>query len=144
MSPMQVEVMHRLALINMPFSDLALPSIALTQIKAVVERQFHERIAVDVVYLNQEFAKYLGLQFYEHLTDSFESLNTGLGDWLFRQAAFPDLPDNSERYFRRYFPASTPETRKLKNWIMQKRPGLDEFMDQMITASRMCSLWPPC
>ena len=129
--------MCRLVLINMPFADLALPSMALTQLKAVVEQRFQEQITVEIIYLNQEFAKYLGLQFYEYLTGSFESLNTGLGDWLFRQAAFPELADNSEKYFRRYFPVDSAETRKLKNWITQRRPGLDLFMDQMIMAYQL-------
>jgi magnesium-protoporphyrin IX monomethyl ester (oxidative) cyclase len=101
--------MHKLLLVNMPFSDLGLPSIALTQLKSIVEQKFRDRISVEVIYLNQEFAKYLGLQFYNYLTESFDSLNTGLGDWFFRQAAFPELPDNTEEYFRRYFPARTPE-----------------------------------
>lgn len=124
--------MHRLILLNMPFSDLALPSIALTQLKAVVDQSFFNRIRVEIVYLNQEFAKYFGLPFNEQLTQSFESLNTGLGDWMFRQVAYPHLPDNSDKYFRRYFPADTPENRKLKHWIAQKRPGLDLFLDEMI------------
>lgn len=134
-----MNTMYRLALLDMPFSDLALPSIALTQLKAVAEQRFSRQITVEIIYLNQEFAKYLGLQFYNHLTDSFESLNTGLGDWFFRQVAFPELPDNSEKYFRRYFPADNPATRKLKNWIMQKRPGLDRMMDQMIMAHQLDS-----
>lgn len=124
--------MHKLLLVNMPFSDLALPSIALTQLKSIVEQKFRDRISVEVIYLNHEFAKYLGLQFYDYLTESFDSLNTGLGDWFFRQTATPELPDNTEEYFRRYFPARTLENEKLKNWIVQRRAGLDLFMDQMI------------
>jgi len=42
---------------------------------------------------------------------------------MFRHVAFPHLPDNSGKYFRRYFPADTPENRKLKNWTAQNVPG---------------------
>lgn len=134
-----VRIMKRLILINMPFSDLALPSIALTQLKAVIEQNFQGRIAVEIAYLNHDFANYLGLQLYDRLTNSMESLNTGLGDWVFRQIAFPESRDNTETYFRRYFPLPNPDTQKLKNWILQKRPGLDLFMDQMVLAYELNS-----
>jgi ribosomal peptide maturation radical SAM protein 1 len=124
--------MHKLLLVNMPFSDLALPSIALTQLKSIVEKKFRDRMSAEVIYLNHDFAKYLGLQFYNYLTESLDSLNTGLGDWFFRQDAFPELPNNTEEYFRRYFPARTPESEKLKDWVIQRRAGLDSFVDQMI------------
>lgn len=129
--------MKRLILINMPFSDLALPSIALTQLKAVVEEKFRQQITVEIAYLSHDFARYLGLQFYDRLTNSMESLNTGLGDWFFRQAAFPQLRDNTEEYFKRYFPTNNAENQKLKNWLLQRRLGLGPFIDQMIMAYQL-------
>ena len=131
--------MKKLILINMPFSDLALPSIALTQLKAVVEEKFQQRITVEIAYLSHDFARYLGLQFYDRLTNSMESLNTGLGDWFFRQAAFPELRDNTEEYFRRYFPINNAENQKLKNWLLQRRLGLEPFTDQMTMAYQLDS-----
>jgi ribosomal peptide maturation radical SAM protein 1 len=125
--------MFRICLVNMPFSNLALPSIALTQIKSVVESRFKDAVAIEVHYLSHDFARFLGTDFYGFIATSMESLNTGLGDWLFRQAAFPDLPDNTEKYLERYFPAKTPETELLKKLIRQKRPGLDALLDELIS-----------
>ena len=112
--------MFRISLVNMPFSNLALPSIALTQIKSVVESRFEDQVSVEVLYLSHDIAKYLGTDFYGFLATSMDSLNTGLGDWLFRQSAFPELPDNTEKYLQRYFPAQTPEMELLKKLIRQK------------------------
>jgi len=124
--------MFRIALINMPFTNLELPSIALTQIRSVCQQRFGDKVSVDIHYLSHDFAKYMGFDCYEYLGRSFGALNAGLGDWFFRQAAFPDLPDNTERYLERYFPARNPERQQLTAWIEEKRPGLDAFMDQLV------------
>ena len=55
--------MYKIALINMPFTDLTLPSIALTQLKAVVEQRFKDQVSVKVYYLSHDFHKYLGWSF---------------------------------------------------------------------------------
>jgi mannitol-1-phosphate/altronate dehydrogenase len=81
---------YKIALINMPFADLQFPSIALTQLKAVVDQRFKEQVSVDIHYVSHDFAKYLGLELYDIITASADSQNAGLGDWFFRQAAFPD------------------------------------------------------
>jgi ribosomal peptide maturation radical SAM protein 1 len=125
--------MYKISLINMPFANLGLPSIALTQLKSVIEAEFPNQVSVDLLYLNHDFAKYFGVDFYDYLTNSMESFNTGLGDWVFRQVAFPELADNSDKYFTRYFPIKTPAVVKLKQSITQKRPGLSELMDQLIS-----------
>jgi hypothetical protein len=126
--------MYRICLINMPFSNLALPSIALTQLKSMVQAALGDRVTVDVLYLNVDFASYLGIELYGHLTNSGDSLNTGLGEWFFREAAFPELPDNSAQYFSRYFPTRTPEMQKINHTFMQKRQGINEFLDRLIAA----------
>jgi len=125
--------MYKISLINMPFANLGLPSIALTQLKAVIEAEFPKQVQVDLLYLSHDFAKYFGIEFYDYLTNSMESFNTGLGDWVFKQVAFPDLPDNSDKYFTRYFPIKTPDVLRLKQSLAQKRPGLSELMDQLIS-----------
>src|SRR6478735_1420246 len=125
--------MYKISLINMPFANLGLPSIALTQLKAVIEADFPKQVLVYLLYLSHDFAKYFGIEFYDYLTNSMESFNTGLGDWIFKQVAFPDLPDNSDKYFTRYFPIKTPDVLRLKQSLAQKRPGLSELMDQLIS-----------
>ena len=56
----------------MPFANLQMPSIALTQLKSVVEDRFKNEVAVDVHYFNHDFANYLGLELYDHITRSAE------------------------------------------------------------------------
>jgi hypothetical protein len=96
--------MYKIALINMPFADLAMPSIALTQLRAVVEQRFKDQVSIDIYYLNHDFARYLGLELYDRITHSADSQNAGLGDWFFRQTAFPELANNAGVYLSRYFP----------------------------------------
>jgi ribosomal peptide maturation radical SAM protein 1 len=120
----------------MPFADLAMPSIALTQLRAVVEQRFKDQVSIDIYYLNHDFARYLGLELYDRITHSADSQNAGLGDWFFRQTAFPELANNAGVYLSRYFPFHTEEMNKLKSGLLEKRRGLDQFLDSLIAAYR--------
>lgn len=124
--------MYKITLINMPFANVRLPSIALAQLQSRVLSAFDGRVSVDVLNLNHEFAKYLGLDLYGFLTDSSESQNAGMGDWFFRQVAFPDLPDNSDKYFKRYLPLNSPEILRLKARILQSRDGLGALINKLV------------
>jgi len=124
---------YKIALINMPFADLQLPSIALTQLKAVVEQRFKDQVSVNIYYLSHDFAKYLGLELYDLITGSADSQNAGLGDWFFRQTAFPDQVNNAGVYLSRYFPFHTEEVNTLKSRILEKRRGLEHFLDTLIS-----------
>ncbi len=124
--------MYRIALVNMPFAGLHMPSLALTQLKCVVDAAFEGRVATEVFYLNQAFARAVGFDLAETITERFESQNAGLGDWYFRQAAFPEAADNSEAYFRRFFPLRTPSTEALKNRVLETRRGVPAMLDRMI------------
>ncbi len=123
----------KISLVNMPFANIELPSIALTQIRSIVQNQFPGKVSIDIVPLNHDFAKYLGTDRYRYVSTSMQALYAGLGDWFFRQQAFPHLPDNTEKYLRRYFWGKTEDEQHVKEMIQQKRPGLDEYMDQLIT-----------
>ena len=125
--------MFKIALINMPFANLQMPSIALTQLKSVVEDRFKDEVAVDVHYLNHEFAHYFGKELYGKILSSADSQNSGLGDWMFRQTAFPDRANNVTLYLSRYFPMQTPEMAALKSGLLEKRRGLERFLDSLIT-----------
>jgi hypothetical protein len=124
--------MYRISLINMPFANLSIPSIALTQLKAVVESRFKDQVAIDLLYLNHDFANYLGLDLYNLIVTSTESQNSGLGDWFFRQTAFPQLPNNAAVYLSRYFPLRTEQMNQLKTLVMEKRRGLNAFLESLI------------
>lgn len=124
--------MYNISLINMPFADLWFPSIALTQIKAVLEEQFQDQVSVRVHYLNQEIAQYLGVRLYCYISNSLETNMAALGDWFFKDVAFPRESDNMEAYFKRCFPQSDPGTVSKKQLILRKRKGLGTFLDRLI------------
>ena len=124
--------MYKIALINMPFGGLQSPSLALTQLKSVVDGEFKDRVSVKIHYLNQDFAHHLGVELTQRLALSTESYISGIGDWIFRQAAFPELPDNTETYFQRYFPVRTPQIEAIKQVVLQKRKLLNTFLSGLI------------
>jgi ribosomal peptide maturation radical SAM protein 1 len=124
--------MLKLSLINMPFAALQMPSIALTQLKSVLEPRFQNQVSVDVHYLNLDFALEWGLELYEAVTTSMESQNSGLGEWLFRHVAFPEVEDNPEAYFRRYYPYRTPQMEMMKRAILEMRQKVEPCLENMI------------
>ncbi|HSU13027.1 RiPP maturation radical SAM C-methyltransferase [Longimicrobium sp.] len=123
--------MYKIALVNMPLATLSMPSLALTQLQSVVRQTFGARVEAQVRYLNHDFALYLGLAAYEELV-SFEHHPTGLGEWFFREAAFPEAPDNADEYFQRYYPQHTARNRALKDFVMRMRAGLRTHFQEMI------------
>jgi ribosomal peptide maturation radical SAM protein 1 len=125
--------MYRICLVNLPFISLTAPSIALTQIRSIIQSQFQGKVAVEIAYLSHDFGKYIGVDLYHYISDSLEALYAGLGDWFFRQEAFPELSDNTEQYLRRYFWGKSEMIQQVKNLIAQKRPKLDIYMDELIT-----------
>ena len=52
--------MLKVALINMPFTEVRYPSIALTQLKSVVSQRFGSEVDTSIHYVNHEFAAELG------------------------------------------------------------------------------------
>lgn len=124
--------MHKIALINMPFASLKFPSLALTQLESILVSTFTDKVSTEVFYLNHDFADYIGIKDYQRIAVDMEAPYNGFGDWFFRQAAFPELSDNTEVYFQRYFPHSNEQNQILKGLIQKKRDGLEQFMDNLI------------
>ena len=121
----------RVVLINMPFASLAMPSLALTQLSAVV-KEAGEHVRTKTLYLNLDFARYMGSTAdYAHALDD-TGFMTGVGDWLFRQVAFPDSEDNRRAYFDRYYFEDDETTRRLRHILAAKREGLAAFLDERI------------
>jgi hypothetical protein len=52
---------RRIVLVSMPFADLAAPSIALTQLKAVTREALGSRVRIDIVYLTHDFGRFFGV-----------------------------------------------------------------------------------
>src|SRR5215510_1459597 len=123
--------MYKISLIDMPFANIQLPSIALTQIRSVTESRFAGKVSVDIISLSHDFANYVGLDCYQYISNSMQALYAGLGDWFFRQEAFPQLPDNAKPYLQRYFWGKGQDQERVKDLIVQKRPKLDAYLDEL-------------
>lgn len=122
----------RVALINMPFASLSLPSLALTQLASVLAGRFGPRVAVETHYFNLDFARFFGeTRFYSHVVADAGFL-TGVGDWLFRQCAFPGAEDNADAYFGRFYFEEDEETREMRRVLSEKRGELGPFLDRLI------------
>ncbi len=119
----------KIALISMPMVNLQYPSLGLTQLKSILDTTFDDRISCDIHYLYHDIANYLGVGLYNFLLNE---LNSGIGEWFFRQIAFPNAPDNADDYFKHYFFQKDKETEKLRFIIKEKRKGLDELFEHLI------------
>lgn len=123
--------MYRVSLINMPFVVLHIPSIALTQLKSIVQKELGDRVDVEIHYINHDFAHFLGLDTYRLIAGSHQSEVTGFGDWLFRHLAFPEQSNNTDEYLRRYFPEREKQS-ELKTLLFETWSKAGEFMDELI------------
>ena len=115
----------------MPFAAINLPSIALTQLSAAVKHDFDSEIEPDILYLNHDFNNYFGSDAYNWISNSGQATIAGLGDWLFRHAAFPAINDNAIEYFNRYGPFLGLD-RKLLEAYDDKRRNIEVFLDELI------------
>jgi ribosomal peptide maturation radical SAM protein 1 len=122
--------MFRLSLVNMPFANRCAPSLALSQLAAVVATELGEGVETDVLYLNQEFALFFGREMYDSLTEDLSHLTSGLGDWLFRQVAFSHEPDNVDEYLRRFY-AGTRNAR-WRGFISERRPAIAQWCAEVV------------
>ncbi len=123
--------MLRVALVNMPFAGVHIPSLALTQLKAVLQREFPDDVSTDVLYLSHDVAELLDLELYRTLSDDVVTTVTGFPDWLFRGAAFPELSDNADAYVRRYKHSIRAAGRGVEE-LLPLREKLAAFLDTLI------------
>jgi ribosomal peptide maturation radical SAM protein 1 len=119
----------RVVLVNMPFASLRFPSFALSQLAAVVQDEVGAEVDIDVLYANHELAAIVGVDLHDELTESVEHHPTGLGEWLFRQVAFPELPSNEDRYLRTFYP--TRRHASLRKRVLEVREVLGEFCSRL-------------
>ena len=121
--------MYRIALINMPFASVTLPSIALTQLKSVLDQELGGRVEVEIFYPNQDYARIMGMKLYRTISESVAAVTSGLGDWFFRQVAFPELADNADLYLTRHFPQPRDE---LQGPLVEARQQAETILDEVI------------
>ncbi len=124
--------MFKVFLINMPFASPNRPSIALTQLRTIVRSRMGDRVSVEILYLNQEIVRYIGERLFQHIVKSQEANNTGIGDWIFRQAAFPQIVNNADQYFARYYPQHSQKKLDLKRDILETQRQLPRFIEESI------------
>lgn len=124
--------MYSLRLINMPFAALQFPSLALTQLQSLVRADCAGSVDVRIVYANHDFARCVGLELYQDLATMVRHGMTGLGDWLFRQAAFPDQGDNADEYFARCYPERDEATQRFRQSLLRLRGEIDTWLDELI------------
>ncbi|HEY0512177.1 MAG TPA: RiPP maturation radical SAM C-methyltransferase [Thermoanaerobaculia bacterium] len=124
--------MLKIVLLNLPFAAYHLPSIGMTQIKSVVDRRFPGEVDLQLAYANMDVAGWIGLDLYERIGSSGEHLQSGFPEWFFREAAFPELPDNTEEYFARYYPGHDEAALRFRRTILEKRRGVGAVLDGII------------
>ncbi|HVR98292.1 MAG TPA: RiPP maturation radical SAM C-methyltransferase [Thermoanaerobaculia bacterium] len=129
--------MYRIALINMPFAAADIPSIALTQLKSMVEKEFGDRVSCDVLYLNLDFLNFLGPQLFRAISVSVQANTSGLGDWFFSAEAFPDKPDDPEAYLTRSFAGQRADLDPFKEQMLDKRRGVGVFLKSLIDRDQL-------
>lgn len=120
-------MLKRFILITMPFADISMPSIGITQIKYVIDEQFQGEIETEILYLNHDFAHFFGIDLYQVVNEK-PYIDAAMGDWLFRDYAFSDLDDNIEEYFERFF----NEDDLFKEKIREKRKEIGNFLEKMV------------
>lgn len=124
----------RIALISMPMVSLQTPAFGLTRLKSVLEKTFTHRISCEIYHLHHDFATHIGPAFYDFIVNE---MNSGLGEWFFRQIAFPNAADNTDAYFRHYFLQNDEDTRKLREVIIGKRKLLAGIFEHLIRVYRL-------
>jgi len=129
--------MYRVALVNMPFAAADIPSIALAQLRSMVDRELPGEASCEVLHLNLEFVNYLGPQFYEIISGSVQANTSGLGDWFFSLTAFPEKPDNPEAYLVRHFSEHRAQLDAFRRQLTEKRRGAGTFLDSLIDLYRL-------
>jgi magnesium-protoporphyrin IX monomethyl ester (oxidative) cyclase len=128
--------MDRIALINMPFGAIDIPSIALAQLDAVVKRALPGRVESQVHHLNLDFVPYLGLDLCNVIANTVQANTAGLGDWFFQRAAFPEMADDPEEYLLRHFSGQIAGQRSrlelFRNELAPRRGEVGGFLDELI------------
>ena len=130
----------RVALVNMPFSSLQIPSIAMHQLETVTAQRFAGDITATTHYLNHDFGRLVGPDIYAWISESLAGHTCGFGEWLFRAAAFPEHDHNTETYFRRYaHHFGEAQIARYHKELAPIRARLPEILDDLIDQHDLAS-----
>jgi len=120
----------RIALLAMPFLLPQFPSLGLTQIKARLKEIFGDQVEVSIFYLNHEFFKYFGSEWYYMINQ--DTTYTSISEWLFRQEAFDGVTPNFQEYLKRFYPQQP-----FSPAAAQKLMNLGRFIEELIDKYRL-------
>ncbi len=121
----------RVALVCMPFCYLESPSLALSQLRTVLNEDVGEqdRVQVDICYAQHDFAEVFGFEVHNFLADSGSSL---IGDWLFSHVLFPKSEQDTLRFVQTHCPDRAAQ-------VLGLVPRLNAFLDRLIADYRLAS-----
>lgn len=122
----------KIAFVNMPFGMTCMPSLGLAQLESVLKERFGNRVQVATHYLNLDFARQVGDMDLYHHPYSPHGYMAEVGEWFFRDVAFPGAGDNTRTYLSRYYFEDSPEINRVREFLLQRRPGLEACLDDMI------------
>jgi len=130
--------MHRIALVTMPLSHPRYPAFGLTQLKSLVEQQFPGKVQVDILYLNMEFVRFLGVKQHGQLEHWFAGKPTRMiSEWLFRATAFPESPDNTREYYEKCLDGEDEATQGMRTLVSEKRPQMRGWLEEQIAQYKL-------
>jgi len=125
----------RVALVVMPFYDLTMSVIGISQLESIVNSDLPDIATATAIYGNHFLAARLGVSFHQAVCS--EGVDSGIGDWLFRQVAFPELPDNLDDYLDLYYAQAEDEPYRRK--VLELRPQLEQFCIDLIDLHGLAS-----
>lgn len=129
----------KISLINMPFAPLESPSIGLTQIAAALKMRFKGQVETQIHYLNLDFgARINDTGFYAQAIAPYARIS-GLPDWVFRSAAFPESTDNIDEYLARYYCNGDSQIALVADFVRNQRQELYDFLDELIVRYDLAS-----
>jgi len=109
-------------LVNMPYSSLTTPSLALGLLETYISEFGY---AVETMHANMEFATTVGLAEYEVINHSFHECL--LGEWTFSSVAFPEKEIDDDAFFALFADISPLEIQQLI--LVRQKTAL--FIDQL-------------
>lgn len=113
-------------LVNMPYSELPRPSLALGILQSAIES---EGFSATTLYANLLFAEELGVVDYGNVTKSRP--HEAVTDWTFAHIAFPDFKPDPEEYI---------DVLRDRHWLY-RRSERSEFRDFLFSVRNKASLF---
>ena len=111
-------------LVSMPFGPLVYPSIGLSLLKSSLAPL---SIPTQVRYFSLQFADYIGLSLYSHLTAGYPATFDLLGEWLFVRALFGSDKVDDVGYIEDVLRGQSPDH-------SQNKPLKEDFIQEVLEA----------